>query len=410
MPARGQHFRHALGEHIAHAVQADIGVVAGAELRFGDQLAVAVHQREAGLGSSAVDAEEIRRRSFHAVSRAGRPARRDSRCLPCWGCRETARAYAIDGRHRAGRSRHRARAARRRRPRSCRAPAGCRAPHRGAARVVISMTRAARPSRRSSSSRSWSYLRVSGSLETNTSTSVRSLMNVLGPWRKPSGVSKQVATAPLVSSPSLSVASRARLWNGPLPRYTTRSKLLRASSCRDGSGFLDDAPHGLRNRADAAVEGARLAERVQRRVHHAAEAGGHREAHVVSFLGQQQRLRLANLRAAQRAFGVAGDDQVAHVLHQRLGQRDGLQALGAVAGAAERHQQQGLIGIQVQVRATDDVGGRHGVDARGQLPVQHRRQALPDVGRRARAREDDARQRIVGHRCDESLQLGVQAG
>ena len=57
MPARATTSATPLREHLADAVQSDIRMVAGAELHFGHQLAL-THQRKAGLGSSAVDAEE----------------------------------------------------------------------------------------------------------------------------------------------------------------------------------------------------------------------------------------------------------------------------------------------------------------------------------------------------------------
>ena len=59
MPAPASTLRNALREHVAHAIDADVGMVASAERGFGHQLPVGIHQREAGLGSSAVDAEEI---------------------------------------------------------------------------------------------------------------------------------------------------------------------------------------------------------------------------------------------------------------------------------------------------------------------------------------------------------------
>jgi hypothetical protein len=49
--------RHTAREHGAHAVDADVRVVGGPQCRLGDELPV-LQQREAGLGSSAVDAEE----------------------------------------------------------------------------------------------------------------------------------------------------------------------------------------------------------------------------------------------------------------------------------------------------------------------------------------------------------------
>ena len=117
----------------------------------------------------------------------------------------------------------------------------------------------------------------------------------------------------------------------------------------------------------------------KRRIHHAAEAGRHGEAHVVGLLRQQQRLRLAHLRAIQRALGIAGDEQMAHVLHQRLGKRDGLQALGAVAGAAEGHQQQRLIGVADR----DEGSSRCRWSARrrrgGEVRVENRREAMPPM-------------------------------
>jgi hypothetical protein len=61
------------------------------------------------------------------------------------------------------------------------------------------------------------------------------------------------------------------------------------------------------------------------------------------------------------------------------------------------------------VRAAHDIRGRYRVHARGQIPVQHRREAGADVSRRAGAREDDARQGIVRHRRDELLQLRMFA-
>jgi len=58
-------------------------------------------------------------------------------------------------------------------------------------------------------------------------------------------------------------------------------------------GFLDHPARGLGDGADAAIECAGLGEGIERRVHHAAEARRHREAHVVSFFRQQQGHRCA---------------------------------------------------------------------------------------------------------------------
>jgi hypothetical protein len=145
-------------------------------------------------------------------------------------------------------------------------------------------------------------------------------------------------------------------------------------------------------------------------VHHAAEAGGHREAGVVGFRRQQQRHRVGHVQLAQLAFGVAQHDQVAHLMHQRFGQFHRGQALGAVAGAAERHQQQRLVRVQVQVRRADDVGGRHRVHAGGQLAIQQRRHALADVGGTARAGKDHPRGGVAGQSAGEDLDPLVQVG
>ena len=134
------------------------------------------------------------------------------------------------------------------------------------------------------------------SFDNITTTSVRSLTMVFGPWRKPSVESATATTRPSVSSSIFSAASRpgraARCCRdrrraesprrpGAAPAATPAAAPCAAALAQRRHGFGGSAP-----KASAAVE------------QHRAEARGHREAAIVGRFRQHQHEGAAQLPRA----------------------------------------------------------------------------------------------------------------
>ena len=169
------------------------------------------------------------------------------------------------------------------------------------------------------------------------------------------------------------------------------------------------APFDQRRRGGAQgldVSGLVGPEHQERGEQHRGEARRHGEAGVVGLFRhhQHERVRRTAVLPGQGPLGVAGDDEVVRprgeVVHDP-GRRD---ALGAVPGPREGHQQDGAALRQQAEGVGDEVGRGEGVDPAAQVAAQRRARDVTGEGGGPRAGEDDAQVVLRQDRGEEVVQ------
>jgi hypothetical protein len=160
-------------------------------------------------------------------------------------------------------------------------------------------------------------------------------------------------------------------------------------------GEIGGDPVGLRHRAgdsgrdrlDPRIHRVHARKDRQRRQHHRTEARSHRERAVVGFLGQQDDMAARARALRQRAFGIAGDDEMMD-RQARIGQLDRGDALGAVPRSTERHHQRRSLRVEIELRRADDIGGRDRLEELFDEKVGRLREMLDAETVRGRRRRD----------------------